>query len=212
MTTRVVKNPEQMADLQRLLGSIEKLPITVSWVQGKDRTGEQNRTAFMWYKEIAEQLGDRDAASVRAECKLNIGVRMMVTEDEAFRATWHRLMLHQFTYEQKLEFMVEPMDMPITRLMSTTQMTRYLEGIIQLARSGQYPQVRRILTMPAFIRPHPDKKHLFPRGCRNYCTISQAANRYCLMSPWNAGVAEVVRGEVPDPPTGEVQEVLAAAA
>lgn len=88
----------------------------------------------------------------------------------------------------------------------------YIEEVVQLARSGQCPQVRRILTMPALIRPNPEKKHLFFRACPNYRTISQAADHYCRNSPWNAGVAQVVRGEVPDPPTGEIKEVLAAAA
>jgi predicted nucleic acid-binding Zn ribbon protein len=88
----------------------------------------------------------------------------------------------------------------------------YIEEVVQLARSGNCPRVRQILTMPALIRPNPDKKHLFPRGCRSYCTISQAADRYCLISPWNSGVAAVVRGKVSEPPTGEINEVMALAA
>lgn len=88
----------------------------------------------------------------------------------------------------------------------------YLEWIIQLAKSGQCSQVRKILTMPAMIYPSPEEKYLFYRGCRSFCTISQAADRYCRISPWNAGVAQVVRGEVPNPPTGEINEVLVAAA
>ncbi len=88
----------------------------------------------------------------------------------------------------------------------------YIEEIVQLARSGRCPQVRKILTNPDLILPNPDKKHLFYRGCRSYCTISQAADRYCRNSSWSAGVAEVVRGEVPDPPTGEVTAEVAVAA
>jgi len=88
--------------------------------------------------------------------------------------------------------------------MPPAQRLGHIEEIVQLARSGGCSRVRQILTMPALIRPHPDKHHLFPRGCRSYCTISQAADRYCRISPWNAGVADVVRGKVPEPPTGEV--------
>ncbi|SHK68958.1 hypothetical protein SAMN05444000_1721 [Shimia gijangensis] len=84
----------------------------------------------------------------------------------------------------------------------------YIEEIIQLARSGQCPRIRKILTMPALIRPDPTKKHLFYQGRKSYCTISQAANRYCRASPWDAGIADVVRGKVPEPPTGEVDEAL----
>lgn len=88
----------------------------------------------------------------------------------------------------------------------------YLEEVVQLARTGQSPRIRKILTMPTLLRPSPDTKHLFYRGCRSHCTISQAADRYCRMSPWNAGVVQVVRGEVPDPPTGEIIEELVRAA
>ena len=88
----------------------------------------------------------------------------------------------------------------------------YIEEVVQLARSGQCPQLRKILTMPILIRPDPNKKYLFYRGKTHFCTISQAADRYCRSSPWNAGVADVVRGNVPEPPTGEIIEEVAAAA
>ena len=88
----------------------------------------------------------------------------------------------------------------------------YIEEIVQLAKSGDCPKVRQILTMPELIYPNPQEKHLFLRGDRSFCTISQAADRYCRISPWNAGVADVVRGKVPDPPTGEItiEEAIAA--
>lgn len=82
----------------------------------------------------------------------------------------------------------------------------YVEEVVQLTRRGDCPSLRRVLTMPKLIRPNPSDKHLFFRRCSNYCTISQAADRYCRSSPWNAGVAEVIRGEVPEPPTGEVRK------
>lgn len=92
------------------------------------------------------------------------------------------------------------------RLYSMSPFARfgYLEEIIQVARNGQCPKTRKILTMPALIRPNPNNKHLFYRRCPSFCTISQAADIYCRVSPWNAGVAKVVRGEVPEPPTGEI--------
>lgn len=88
----------------------------------------------------------------------------------------------------------------------------YIEEVLQLARSGTCPQLRRILTMPALIRPDPQKKHLFFRGSPAYCTISRAADRYCRSSPWRASVVDVVRGVVSEPPTGEVLESLPEAA
>ena len=96
--------------------------------------------------------------------------------------------------------------------MPVGQRLGYIEKVIQLARNGDCPQVRRILTMPKLIRPNPTETHLFYLGSARFCTISQAADRYCRFSPWNAGVVDVVRGEVPDPPTGEIttEEAIAA--
>lgn len=82
----------------------------------------------------------------------------------------------------------------------------YLEGLVQHARSGSHPRLRRILTNPQLIYPDPNKRFLFPRRCPAYCTIAQAADQYCKWSPWQAGVAAVVRGEVPKPDTGEIVE------
>jgi hypothetical protein len=97
--------------------------------------------------------------------------------------------------------------------MPPNQRLGYIEYIVQLARSGKCPRLRRILTNPDLIKPDPEKKYLFYRGLpKVYCTLSQAANRYALFSPWGTGVAEVVRGIAPEPDTGEVKEdrVLAA--
>ncbi|GLO76575.1 hypothetical protein MACH18_36550 [Phaeobacter italicus] len=82
----------------------------------------------------------------------------------------------------------------------------YMEGLVQMARSGEHPKLRKVLTNPNLVKPNPVEKHLFWRRSPAYCTIAQAANRYCLSSPWGAPVQEVVRGETPDPPTGEAVE------
>lgn len=83
----------------------------------------------------------------------------------------------------------------------------YLETIIRLARDGHSPLVRDILTTPKLIKPNPNDRWLFFRSSPGvYCTISQAANRYTLWSPWAAPIALVVRGEVPEPPTGVIEE------
>lgn len=80
----------------------------------------------------------------------------------------------------------------------------YVKEVIDFARSGLSPITRQVLTMPKLLRPNPEEKHLFWRRCPvSYCTISQAADRYCRLF-WKAGVVDVVRGKAPEPPTGEV--------
>ncbi len=81
----------------------------------------------------------------------------------------------------------------------------YIERIIQLARNGDSPIIRDILTTPKLLKPNPEERWLFYRKRPSvYCTIAQAANRYTLSSPWRSSVDRVVKGLVPDPATGEV--------
>ena len=142
MTSQTITTPEQLDSLHVLLSNL-KLPITVSWTKGKDRSEQQNALAFKWYGEIAAQMGDRDASQVRAHCKLYHGVKMLVTENDAFRDAWYRLIKDRFTLEEKLELMLEPHDYPVTRIMKVSQMTRYLDAII-----AEFQPMGVTLTMP----------------------------------------------------------------
>jgi hypothetical protein len=128
MTTRALHNRHDIDGLARLLAS-RQLPVTVTITQGVDRSAQQNKLAFTWYREIADQLGDRDASDVRAHCKLYIGVRMLHAENDKFREQWDRLIKNRFTISEKLELMLAPHDYPVTRLMNVKQMTRYMDAI-----------------------------------------------------------------------------------
>jgi len=124
MVTYTVKSEESR---QMLLNAVKtrKLPFTADIIKGRKRTQEQNRLAFKWYGEIAEQLEDRTRDEVRAECKLEIGVPIM-REVESFREKYDAI-VRPLPYEQKIALMVEPFDFPITRLMTTEQLSRYLD-------------------------------------------------------------------------------------
>lgn len=128
MTTRIIRSNDDIDGLARLLQS-RKLPLTVHITAGEDRSGQQNALAFQWYKEAADQLGDRSPSDVRAHCKLYHGVRMLHAESETFRAAWDRLIKGRFTMAEKLELMLEPHDYPVSRLMTVKQMSRYLDAI-----------------------------------------------------------------------------------
>lgn len=141
MTTRVIRNETERDALIALLTS-RKMPFTVQVTQGANRTLEQNRLAFLWYREIAEQMGDRTASEVRAHCKFNHGVKILVTENEAFRKAWQARFL-DWDYEAKLSLMVEPLDLPVTRLMTTRQLTQYLDAI-----ADEFTRLGVVLTQP----------------------------------------------------------------
>lgn len=124
MPTKVIRQPEHVEALAILLRG-RKLPLTVSWAQGASRTHAQNRLAQRWFTDIATQLGDQTHEDVRAECKLKIGVPILRAENEAFLISYDRTMKH-LPYEDKLAA-IKAFDLPVTRLMTTKQMTAFME-------------------------------------------------------------------------------------
>lgn len=127
MVTRVISNEADLTLLVQYLRA-RKRPYTVDIVAGKHRTNEQNHLQRLWLNEAAEQLGDHTAEELRGICKLQFGVPILRAENTEFREKYDQH-VKPLPYEQKLAFMMEPLDFPVTRLMSTGQKTRYLEAI-----------------------------------------------------------------------------------
>lgn len=125
MASRILRTPEDVDTFVRLLCSL-KLPVTVSWQAGADRSIEQNRLAWMWAGEVAEQTGDRSAADIHAEWKLTVGIPIL-REDADFRETYDATVKH-LSYENKIRVMRD-LDFPVTRLMKVRQMCRFLDEV-----------------------------------------------------------------------------------
>ena len=135
MTTRVIRNP---FDLQRLAVFLaeRRLPLTVTIAQGIPRTDPQNKLQRKWCAEVAEQCGDRTAEEIRGDGKLRFGVPILRAEHPVFCEKYDRLIKPR-PYSEKLELMMEPMDFPVTRLMTTKQKTAYLDSFAAFyARQG----------------------------------------------------------------------------
>jgi len=141
MASRIISDEHDRAAALTWLGGLS-LPMTLNVTKGKDRSIDQNRLAFMLYREIAEQLGDQTAEEVRAECKLTLAVPILRSENEKFREVYDRL-LKGMDYATKLELMTEPMDLPVTRCFTTKQMTAYLDAIYR-----RYSEQGLQLTVP----------------------------------------------------------------
>lgn len=94
----------------------------------KNRSVEQNKLQRKWLKE-AEAQGDMTAEEYRGYCKLHFGVAI-AKENDDFAEKYDRL-IKPFTYEQKLELMMVPIDMPVTRIMNTKQNHKYLNKIYE---------------------------------------------------------------------------------
>jgi hypothetical protein len=127
VTTRFV---ESEADRRMLIRFIEgqPLPLTVSLSKGGRRTLKQNKLQRLWLNEISEQLGDQTPEEVRGYCKLTIGVPILRAEHDGFRERYDAI-VRPLPYEQKIALMMEPLDFPVTRLLTTAQHTRYLDGV-----------------------------------------------------------------------------------
>lgn len=138
---RPVKNEMDAASLIALIQHRAK-PFTATLRDGLPRTNPQNHLQRKWCGEVAEQLGDRTAEEVRGETKLRCGVPILRRDDEAFCAKYDRL-IKPHTYEEKLEMMMEPIDFPISRLLTTAQKTEYLDAMFR-----HWTAQGVILTMP----------------------------------------------------------------
>jgi hypothetical protein len=127
MPTRVVKDEADLKLLKVYLDK-HKRPFTVQIEDGRDRSSEQNRLSHKWYSEIAAQSGE-SVEDVRARCKLEIGVPILREDVETFRSTYDRL-IRPLDYGDKLA-LVRDTDMPVTRLMNVSQMSRYMDLVFQ---------------------------------------------------------------------------------
>ena len=110
-----------------------KLPVTVSMVRGKKRSLEQNKLQRQWMNEAAEQLGEYNAEGYRAFCKLHFGVPILRGENPEFCAAYDKY-IKPLPYEHKLAMMREPLDFPVSRLMTTGQAKRYLDDVFHHLR------------------------------------------------------------------------------
>lgn len=127
MATHIVRSAEDMERVARLVGNL-KPPLTITVTSGASRSLEQNKLQRLWCMEAAEQLGDRTAEEIRGFCKLHYGVPIMREGHDDFRETYDRL-IKPLPYETKLAYMMEPLDFPITRLMTVWEKSQYLDAM-----------------------------------------------------------------------------------
>ncbi len=129
MTTQIIETEFDRARLGQLFAA-QEMPFTVNITKGKGgkRSLQQNALQRKWLGEIADQLPQDTAEGWRGYCKLHFGVPILRAENEAFAEVYDRL-IRPRDYAEKIELMMIPMDLPVTRIMSTKQTTKYLDAI-----------------------------------------------------------------------------------
>ena len=134
MTERIVRTERDRAAAMEWIRR-QPLPLTLKIQPGAKRSLEQNRLQRQWLLE-AQAQGDQTAEEYRAYCKLHIGVPILRAENDDFCEQYDRV-VKPLPYEAKLELMQEPIDFPVTRLMTRAQKSRYLDAMfVELCSQG----------------------------------------------------------------------------
>ena len=117
--------------LQNIIGDLRQAYKANGFVEvdirtGKRRSDDQSALSHVWYEQIARELREHSAHEVKRECKLIFGVPILRAEEPDFRDQYDALIKSRFTYEEKLQMMDF---FPVTSLMTTDQLSRYLEAM-----------------------------------------------------------------------------------
>lgn len=124
MAHRIINTTADVAEFATLMNTL-KLPVTVEWTQGRDRTLDQNRLQFLWAREASEQRGDVTPDEVRCEWKLHHGVPILREESAEFRDVYDTA-IKPLPYPLKLKAM---QFIPVTSEMRVRQMVRFLDTV-----------------------------------------------------------------------------------
>jgi hypothetical protein len=84
MASRLIRNAKDMDALFTLLGNM-KLPLTVEWTQGADRTAQQNKLMWKWATEAGEQLGETPD-EIQRRWKLDHGLPILCVDSQEYRS------------------------------------------------------------------------------------------------------------------------------
>ena len=124
MAHRIIESTADVANFATLLNGL-KLPVTVEWQKGRDRSLAQNRLQFQWAREAAEQRGDMTPEEVRCEWKLHHGVPILRESSASFRDIYDTA-IKPLPYEYKLKAM---RIIAVSSEMTVRQMVQYLDTI-----------------------------------------------------------------------------------
>lgn len=126
MAQRVIRSDQELELWFKFMRE-QELPMTVSATKGANRSLEQNKLQRKWVNEIAEQT-EQAPEQIRGYCKLHLGVPILRDENAEFKVSYDRV-IKPLPYESKIACMMEPLDFPVTRLMTSKQKAQYLDEI-----------------------------------------------------------------------------------
>jgi len=128
MAHRIIDTLDDLHDMTRFMATL-KLPITVEWVPGRDRTKDQNSLQWLWAGEVAYQTGDRTAVDVQDDWRVKHGVPILRADNPEFRAMYDAC-IKPLPYEMKKDAL-RVLGVKITSAMKVRQMVRYMDAVQQ---------------------------------------------------------------------------------
>lgn len=135
MATRVIKDAEA---LDRWVAFLEaqSFPMTVTHAKGSNRSKQQNATLHKWFGQIAEETGD-SAASVKAQCKLDYGLPIMLANKPAWVEEWAPL-YEPLPYAARLKVFE---CIPMTSVMGVRDMSAFMDAVQKVYRAQGIPLI-----------------------------------------------------------------------
>jgi hypothetical protein len=121
VTERLIRNADDLDLWITYLGD-RKLPMTVSCVEGLDRSAEKNRLMWLWATEAGRELGE-STDEIQRRWKLDFGVPVLCESSEEYRS-FCRTALKRLTRDERMEAM---RFVPVTSEMNVRQMVRFLD-------------------------------------------------------------------------------------
>lgn len=109
-----------------ITGLFEKHKYVKLSAQAGKRGLDTNALSHVWYADISRFREDISPIDAKCECKLHIGVPILLTGNEAFAAHYNKFIRGRASYEEKLDFMLY---LDVTSIMTHSQMTDYLDQV-----------------------------------------------------------------------------------
>lgn len=132
-----------LASDRRYLADVEEgIPFNVRF-SSSSLPARLDGIILSFYNEISKQLGDTDPKDVELQCRLELGVKLMRSEEERFDKWWVDLYEGRYTYEELLRVVA---GIKIIELMTAKQKIAYL----QMMRD-QYADVEVSLVLPEWV-------------------------------------------------------------
>lgn len=110
-----------------MLDSFER-PFTLAWTPGEKRSLSQNALLHRWYGEVAAQLGDADATTIKGLCHRQFGLTIRL-RDEQFAWIWNRTGAG-LSYERQCKFLASGI-LGVSSKMTKPELSEYMDAMRQ---------------------------------------------------------------------------------